>query len=868
MADKFQIELPAAPEPASLAQATNLERTAAAETLQAGQAAGQALGGAIVAGGAYGLELYKGSLFAQERADIESLKAGIVPESAAEADKLITVRGNNPPGMFKTEADRIAAMHDQGVINSSERDLRLAAIVRHYSDKMPGWASDFRRHAAEITGVSSTGGATTGKLLSEEIYRKDVENQLQQDYGVMAYYGLPDRGTITPELRASYLQVQAAHAQTQEIDDLRKQQTWNDEQRLRINQGYVASLVNTDTLELGVDFNRFMLASGGKSLADKAVADELALSFTQRIENRKQALITNIRRLTQLDPTNPNFLTLPQADEQITRYSKVYDQFAQGLKEGETRNLFLKTIEDLGKAKEGQQAQIALVMPTTEYLKQTTLGAKMIEDIAANRFKPEYAETRWGKLGRMFVEEYTRAPEQITRIMGGVQTQAMSQKAAASVSPAAVSAEIENAKIRTRAFKRGDKVAEATVRDVQNINGDGTPDNPGVGPLSGDKGRAWVEEALLNPYLAHILAAGTAEQARQMAAPIYDKIRNEALKSTPAMIQQFVNDRVETTVHPDGTITVPANTDQSIKNQVRDFNNRVRMEHMVGPYAVPDFYDAKAAATTFHDQYIRAARQAMTEAENRASVIAPLSPGLTGGRFQTPPESQVKSPERLRAERYREYVNRLEANPPGGPTTHRGTENYQPRRRAATPGEAANATDVGRRTTPGAPAELGEPASTADLTVLHGDAIRTVESGNNPEAKNPNSTATGPDQIIAATWIRFKADAAKQLGIPVEQMDITNPEHSAVVRDLNISAGKAKLPALGVDPGSLDAADEYALHHFGITAGPKVVAARDSVKMGAILSDAALTANGISPSLTVGEWRAHWNRRFRELEAR
>jgi hypothetical protein len=139
-------------------------------------------------------------------------------------------------------------------------------------------------------------------------------------------------------------------------------------------------------------------------------------------------------------------------------------------------------------------------------------------------------------------------------------------------------------------------------------------------------------------------------------------------------------------------------------------------------------------------------------------------------------------------------------------------------------------------------------------------AIRQLESGGNDKAKNPNSSAQGPFQVINATWNRFKDAAAAKLGVKPDELDKTNPKHAEAVAALNIQAGKAKLQDQGFK--HLNPVDEYSLHVFGDGAGPKVVAARDEMSLAKLVGESAMKANHWPLSMTVGEWRERYAKKM------
>ena len=139
-------------------------------------------------------------------------------------------------------------------------------------------------------------------------------------------------------------------------------------------------------------------------------------------------------------------------------------------------------------------------------------------------------------------------------------------------------------------------------------------------------------------------------------------------------------------------------------------------------------------------------------------------------------------------------------------------------------------------------------------------AIKGPESGGNPSAQNPVSSAAGLFQIVNPTW-----DAAVQkMGLPVPSSDAErktqqyNPDlNTAVMRTINNDAAAALDKAgLPVTPQTLMAA-----HRLGpggaVTAIKTAMQNPDAPLVGSGLSSDAVRGNGDVAHLTVSQFLAN-----------
>lgn len=127
--------------------------------------------------------------------------------------------------------------------------------------------------------------------------------------------------------------------------------------------------------------------------------------------------------------------------------------------------------------------------------------------------------------------------------------------------------------------------------------------------------------------------------------------------------------------------------------------------------------------------------------------------------------------------------------------------------------------------------------------------IKAAESGGDPNAKNPRSSATGLYQAIKPTWDEYVQNRP-DLGLTPDGR--TDPEQNerfirAFTGDNAKVLSKSGLP---VNPGNL-----YAAHVLGAGGASKVLPMPDDTPMAAAVSPDVIQANPFMQNMTVGEFK-------------
>jgi hypothetical protein len=143
------------------------------------------------------------------------------------------------------------------------------------------------------------------------------------------------------------------------------------------------------------------------------------------------------------------------------------------------------------------------------------------------------------------------------------------------------------------------------------------------------------------------------------------------------------------------------------------------------------------------------------------------------------------------------------------------------------------------------------------------DQIIGVESGGNPNATNPRSSAGGAGQFINSTWVSMLRQHRPDLAQGMSDSDLlalkSDPQLSremtaAYAADNGSILSKAGLP---VTPGNT-----YLAHFAGPQGAVKVLSSDPNASVGDILGAGAVNANPFLRGMTAGDLQAWANRKM------
>lgn len=143
------------------------------------------------------------------------------------------------------------------------------------------------------------------------------------------------------------------------------------------------------------------------------------------------------------------------------------------------------------------------------------------------------------------------------------------------------------------------------------------------------------------------------------------------------------------------------------------------------------------------------------------------------------------------------------------------------------------------------------------------DSIISAESGGDPTAKNPMSSASGPSQFIDSTWLSTIKQHRPDLAQNMSDADLlalkSNPQLSrdmtaAYAADNGAILSKAGLP---VTPGTT-----YLAHFAGPQGAVKVLSSDPNMPVGDVLGAGAVKANPFLQGMTVADLRSWADRKM------
>ena len=136
------------------------------------------------------------------------------------------------------------------------------------------------------------------------------------------------------------------------------------------------------------------------------------------------------------------------------------------------------------------------------------------------------------------------------------------------------------------------------------------------------------------------------------------------------------------------------------------------------------------------------------------------------------------------------------------------------------------------------------------------DSIIGVESGGNPNARNPNSSASGLGQFIDSTWLatirQSRPDLAGKSDAELLALK-TDPALSREMTEAYANQNQALLTKAGVP---VTDGNTYLAHFAGPGGAVKVLQADPSAPVGDILGAAVVKANPFLARMTAGDLQA------------
>lgn len=143
------------------------------------------------------------------------------------------------------------------------------------------------------------------------------------------------------------------------------------------------------------------------------------------------------------------------------------------------------------------------------------------------------------------------------------------------------------------------------------------------------------------------------------------------------------------------------------------------------------------------------------------------------------------------------------------------------------------------------------------------DQIIGVESGGNPNARNPRSSATGAGQFIDATWLDMLARHRPDLTTGRSREEVlslrSDPALSRAMTEAYAAENAQKLESAGLP---VTAGTSYLAHFAGPQGAVNILKADPSAPVSQIMGPAAVKANPFLANMTVADLQAWADRKM------
>jgi hypothetical protein len=234
---------------------------------------------------------------------------------------------------FLEEIGRLKLAESQKIMTRQNVLNRIASTVKRYTAMAPGWASDFRKAAAELTGISNIDVLGVHAALTEKNDRERAADEMAKLKArftgeISTAYGVsPDE--ITPAHVKQYAQDKQLDMFAQNTENNLKIANATEAQKEVYFGEYVAAVQLNATASISKAFDAFREANKGTDITSKAAQAQIGGQVLAYLNDIEQVMVRDIMKKTSRSVDNPYPVQYATADK-----------YAKNVKE------FLKTIKD------------------------------------------------------------------------------------------------------------------------------------------------------------------------------------------------------------------------------------------------------------------------------------------------------------------------------------------------------------------------------------------------------------------------------------------------------------------------------------------------------------------------------------------
>lgn len=286
------------------------------------------------------------------KANLDRLRS---PEFASNIADQLTVlteqSGMEEPQLvagFMEDIKRYADAQRQGIMSRTEVLARVSAAVKEASSAMPGWAANFRKVGAELTGISNLDvygihHALTTKSLAEKAVEKKLEIELQLKKEIATEMGYASLDQITPAAYAAHFegkQLKLAAANTTAKMQLVQMVQ---EEADKVWGRAVAEEIGGAVADLKKDFAKLYALNANPQTVIES--KEFGLQLSSKLALQYNALEQKIRAMTR-PVAGGTALSVKEADRLIGELRPVYKNYEDAVKNIEGRNVFAALVKN------------------------------------------------------------------------------------------------------------------------------------------------------------------------------------------------------------------------------------------------------------------------------------------------------------------------------------------------------------------------------------------------------------------------------------------------------------------------------------------------------------------------------------------
>lgn len=472
------------------------------------------------------------SLLGAQSLQDEAAALGIGAGATGEVAKEVTAMRN--------EAARYVEAARTGNIGKQEAITRIAASVKKYSAMIPGWAGEFRKVAADLTGISNIDtlgihAALTQDSAADKLEQRKAEIELQLTKEYMAAHGLTKFEEVTPAGLSYWKQEKSLEQQVKVLENQKKIQGATQEQNDDWNDTVAATVLHKEMAGIASEMMQVQAAFITADTPEEQVAAQqkgailsakLESNWVQ-VEGALRSRMYGERRWSQA-----------RAEKFIGDARQSYDRFISGVKNAEGYSLF----NNIVKSAKGQ-SDLLLDKITIAHPFMATLGKFGVAPELAKTWLaagPDVFRQRFGNHIADAMDKLLKEPEafatNFNSVAQGTDTlSAMRERGQEDMANASnLSMRQELDKYMEKGVPRLDDNGKRKVSNyLANLGMDGN--------LSDKAMKDWWMKSLSNPNFSNLMAQLTPEQQANALAPVYQKL-DTFYKGSVALLREKVAD--------------------------------------------------------------------------------------------------------------------------------------------------------------------------------------------------------------------------------------------------------------------------------------------------------------------------------------